>query len=99
MAKGGWSTMTPEERSAEMKRRVAKGKRNKEKSTKRKNSRSTRRASSNGRGSQEVSDKDHVSYLYGKVETIIEYYSHSNGLPFPTLASGVAALLRSKAGG
>lgn len=41
----------------------------------------------------------HISYIYGKVETIIEYYSNSNGVPVSAIASGVAGLLRRQAGG
>lgn len=40
----------------------------------------------------------HISYLYGKVETIIEYYARSNNIPQSTLAEGVASLLRHSQG-
>jgi len=42
----------------------------------------------------EEDQAQHVSYIYGKVETIIEYYARSNGVPYSTLAEGVASLLR-----
>lgn len=47
--------------------------------------------------SRQESQEDHshhVSYIFGKVETIIEYYARSNGVPYAALAEGVAGLLR-----
>lgn len=55
----------------------------------------TRRASSNGRHTEEKENlSSHVHYLFGKVETIIEYYASSNGVPKSALAEGIAGLLR-----
>lgn len=47
-------------------------------------------------GSSKKGIEEHVAYLYGKVETIIEYYASSNGISQSSLASGVASLLRGK---
>jgi hypothetical protein len=35
----------------------------------------------------------HVAYLFGKVETLVEYYASSNGLSYAALATGVSRLL------
>ncbi len=78
-----WAAMTPEERTAAAKRRFT-PKRTKAKAN------SKRKETTNERKAQ----AEHISYLYGKVETIIEYYARSNGVPFSTLAEGVASLLR-----
>lgn len=40
----------------------------------------------------------HTSYLFGKFETVIEYYARSNNLPLTALAEGVAELLRNQKG-
>ena len=89
-----WKEMTKEERSAEMKRRraVADSRKKGKKSTRRT---TTRRASSNGRHTEEKENlSSHIHYLFGKVETIIEYYAGSNGIPKSALAEGIAGLLR-----
>lgn len=39
-------------------------------------------------------ETNHISYLFGKVETIIELYGQSSRVPFSALASGVAGLLQ-----
>lgn len=44
-------------------------------------------------GVTDATEQTHVAYIYGKIETIIEYYARSNGVPFAALASGVASLL------
>lgn len=39
----------------------------------------------------------HIFYLFGKVETIIEHYASSAGIPWAPVATGVAELIRRKA--
>lgn len=138
MAHPYWDKMTPEQRSAEMKRRRAKGGRKKKASgsAKRagrpklmtegskkfcskcgtevkdraafanhvryhhpKRGRSAAREELSVNGSPQEDHREHVTYLYGKVETILEHYSHRSGVPYPTLAEGVAGLLRHQKGG
>lgn len=99
-AKDYWSKLSPDERSAEMKRRMATRKSNgKKKSTKRvKKSNRTKARRDNGNGPTQTQEahtlEGEIKYLYGKVETLIEFRAHSNGIPFATLAEGVANLLR-----
>lgn len=56
-----------------------------------------RRASSNGRPRKEAKVENlenHIHYLFGRIERDIEHYASVNGVPFPTLAEGIASLLR-----
>jgi len=55
-----------------------------------------RRKENNDRREQikEESIENHASYIFGKVETIIEYYANSNGVSKSALAERVASLLR-----
>lgn len=41
---------------------------------------------------------EHVAYCFGHVEAFIQYYAEGAGISRPALASGVAELLRRKAG-
>lgn len=81
-----WSDMTKAERSEEMRRRQRVGAANRK--------HHKRQANSRVRHGKDSTKDVHVSYLYGKVETIIEYYANSNGIPVSTLTAGVASLLR-----
>jgi hypothetical protein len=40
----------------------------------------------------------HVTYVFGKCESVIERYALVTGLPFATLAAGVCELLRHSQG-
>src|SRR5262245_2204403 len=57
---------------------------------------STRRGKKNDSTGTQTQDhiENHASYIFGKVETIIEYYSNSNGIPVKALTDRVASLLR-----
>lgn len=129
MAHSYWDKLTPEERSAEMKRRQQVAKGNKKLAKRQANSRvkhytckkcgekfddkyslanhvryqhpkrGKRKGGASGDGSaQEGHSKDgleaHAAYLFGKCETIIEYYASSNGIPQQALAERVSTLLR-----
>ena len=110
MASTYWDKMTPEERSAEVKRRMAtrnaKSLRKKKPKSKKGTRKYTKRAPKSRKNTQERGHthheethdgeqaKAHVSYIFGKVETIIEYYANSNGISKSALAQGVADLLR-----
>lgn len=57
----------------------------------------TRNTHPKGERDAQPSEKDysnHVAYLYGKIETIVEYYSAGNALPISSLTEGLAELLR-----
>ncbi|HEX9430870.1 MAG TPA: hypothetical protein VF944_10880 [Candidatus Bathyarchaeia archaeon] len=91
-----WKKMTPEERSAEMKRRMGKRSRGVKKSAAKVKAanKSTRVKEHKDDGREENSN--HIAYLFGKVETIIEHYASSAGVPRAALASGVGRLLQGK---
>lgn len=92
-----WDKMTPEQRSAEVKRRMAnRTKKPKRKYTKRAKGHKPNKKGASNDGSTQAHDhiETHASYIFGKVETIIEYYANSNGIPKSTLAERVADLLR-----
>lgn len=40
---------------------------------------------------------EHIAYLAGKVETLLEYYARGNGLPESALAGGVASFIQHQA--
>lgn len=90
-----WSEMTAAERSAEMTRRqaVAKAKRNGEK-PKRKYTRRNGSKKADDNHSQDHEVEKAAWYLFGKVETIIDIYSASSGIPRAALTAGLARLLR-----
>jgi hypothetical protein len=87
-----WSEMTAAERSAEMKRRQAVAKANGRggKRGKRKYSRKEKEDAS----SPQAELEKHTWYLFGKVETILDLYSASAGIPRAALTRGLARLLR-----
>lgn len=104
-----WDSMTPEERSAEMKRRRAVTKNGakslkkpspkKIKKGKRKYVKKAQPIIKNARedkheGGHNGEAQAHVSYLFGRIENEIQHYANSNDLSFKTLAFGVAELLR-----
>ena len=119
-----WDKMTPEQRSAEMKRRAAKGRKKDAKTGKKgkkgykcshcgkpfkdkyrlanhirndhpkKGAKNKGARSTQAQAQPQEDHSHHISYIFGKVETIIEYYARSNGVPYATLAEGVAGLLR-----
>lgn len=92
-----WSKLSPEERTAEMKRRYLKGRRKLKKKGKVKRVNKPKHRTNEGtkeRVNAKSGVDNHIAYLYGKVETILEHYAHSNGVPFTTLAHGVARLLQ-----
>ena len=92
-----WSKLTAEERSAEMKRRVAK--RNKTLKRKKRTGKAvTLREHSEHPQAEGASLEAHIAYLSGRAERDIERYALSNGLPYPALAAGVSAVLRHSAG-
>jgi hypothetical protein len=39
-----------------------------------------------------------ISYLYGRVESEIQHYAHSNGIPVTALTAGISAILRNQTG-
>lgn len=124
MAHPYWNKMTPEERSAEMKRRALVAKKRGKKMGRPKKHQSykcskcgkkfddkyrlanhvryqhPKKGVKNGRSSQtsEADHSNHISYLFGKVETIIEHYAASAGVSRSALASGVGSLLLGKEG-
>jgi hypothetical protein len=55
----------------------------------------------NNRIDHEINNKEevHISYIYGKIETIIEHYADSAGVSRATLARGVGSLLQRKESG
>jgi hypothetical protein len=90
-----WEAMTSEERTAEMRRRIAKRKRTITSQRKK-----VARDHGHGRKTEgpahraSASLEAHVAYLYGRTEVELERYAHSNGLSFAALAAGVAKLLQ-----
>lgn len=55
------------------------------------------------RRQHELQEKDslreHVAYIYGRIEVEIEHYSRSNNVSFTALTEGVASLLQHPKGG
>ena len=82
-----WAGIPKTERSAEMKRRRKVAKRNRLAKAK--------GAKIDAQTQSPINNHTHV--CYGKVETVIQYYSAGSGVPFSTLASGVAAILQHQA--
>lgn len=92
-----WKDMTPEQRSGEMKKRRAVAKANKRKPGRKKRAKQTRKAKGaqqDGHSSPKDELEKHSWYLFGKVETILDIYSASAGIPRAALTRGLARLLR-----
>lgn len=110
-AKAQWAKLSKEERSAEMSRRIRLGRQNRKLKERQANSKIRHAGSGSSlknlleatSASIKAQDQEqysqHVSYLFGKVETIIEYYANSNSIPVSALTEGVASLLQHKKGG
>lgn len=98
MLMAAWKDMTKEQRSEEMKRRRAVAKANGKTGRKK----STRKGGKRDNGSEKTHEEDHsqsISFLAGIISEKISNYAASSGIPRPTLAAGVAAILRHQEGG
>ena len=90
-----WARMTPEERSIEMARRMKMRGRRRRKSHRK--PKQITHAERNGKLHGRKEDySNHISYLFGKAETLIEYYADTIGVPRATLARRVGELLQRK---
>lgn len=87
-AKIFWAGLTPEQRSAEMKRRIQVGKRRRRAEAKANLAAKPERTQFDGQASE-----TQVAYLCGRVEETLGAFARSKGLSYPELAKRVGSIL------
>jgi hypothetical protein len=94
-----WASMTAAERSAELKRRIAKRRRTAQAKKKQAKLTKAKQPHSKGGPAHVVAQDIHVAYCFGRTEAFLDHYASSAGVPRAALAHGVSELLRRQAHG